>query len=195
MLPTNPNPFDWYAEFIEKYQYYKLDNTNRVAAFIAQTAHESNDYTIIKENLNYSAKRLMEVWPKRFPNLSIANKYARNPEKLANYVYANRLGNGPEESGDGWKYAGKGVIQLTGKENCQKFADSINMPLEEIPEYLLTPEGAMASAFYFWDTNNLNSFADRKDIIGMTKVINGGTHGLDDRIKRFLRNIRIIQEG
>ena len=195
MIPANKNPLPWYEEFIKNYQYYDVNTTNRIAAFIAQCAHESNDFTIIQENLNYSAKRLMEVWPKRFPNATVANKYSRNPIKLANYVYANRLGNGPEESGDGWKYSGKGVIQLTGKSNYIDFGKTINKSLEDIPEFLLTPEGAMLSAFYFWNKNNLNLKADKKDIIGMTKIINGGTHGLDDRIRKFLKNIKIMQEG
>jgi putative chitinase len=194
MVPNNKNPILWYSEFIEKYQYYGINNINRIAAFIAQCAHESLDFTVIKENLNYSAEGLIKTWPKRFLNMSIAKKYARQPEKIANYVYANRMGNGPEESGDGWKYSGKGIIQLTGKSNYIEFADKFGIPLEEVGEYLLTQEGAMASAFFFWDKNNLNSYADRKDIIGMTKIINGGSNGLDDRIKKFLKNLKIMNE-
>jgi putative chitinase len=195
MIPNNKNPILWFSEFVEKYQYYGINNANRISAFIAQCAHESLDFTVIKENLNYSAEGLMRTWPKRFPNAAIAKKYARQPEKIANYVYANRMGNGPEESGDGWKYAGKGVIQLTGKSNYMEFANKFNIPLEEVSDYLLTPEGALSSAFFFWDRNNLNTYADRKDIIGMTKVINGGSNGLDDRIKKFLKNLKIMNEA
>jgi len=200
MIPTNKNPLIWYSEFVEKYQYYGLNTANRIAAFMAQCGHESLDFTVIKENLNYSAEGLLKTWPKRFNN-STAKQYARQPEKIANYVYANRMGNGPESSGDGWKYAGKGIIQLTGKENQTKFAKKYNIPLNDplddlcdVCDYLLTPEGALLSAFSFWEDNNLNSLADKKDIINMTRVINGGEHGLDDRIKRFLKNLKIMQE-
>lgn len=195
MIPENTDSLSWYEEFVKNYQHYEVTNNNRIASFMAQSAHESNDFRSLSENLNYSAQRLMQVWPKRFPNSTIANKYSRNPPKLANYVYANRLGNGSEESGDGWLYSGRGLIQLTGKDNYSDFANHINKPLEDIPEFLLTTEGAMLSAFYFWKKNQLNSYADKRDIIGMTKIINGGTHGLDDRIRKFLKNIKIMQEG
>ena len=114
MIPTNKSPLVWYGKFIEKYQYYEIDTVNRIAAFMSQCAHESNDFTVIKENLNYSASGLMRTWPSRFKSTNFANQYARQPEKIANYVYANRLGNGPESSGDGWRYSGKGLIQLYG---------------------------------------------------------------------------------
>jgi len=194
MIPTNKSPLVWYGKFIEKYQYYEIDTVNRIAAFMSQCAHESNDFTVIKENLNYSASGLMRTWPSRFKSTSFANQYARQPEKIANYVYANRLGNGPESSGDGWRYSGKGLIQLTGKANYMDFAESINMNLDAVVPFLLTPEGALLSAFYYWRKNDLNRFADKKDIIGLTKAINGGTIGLDDRIKRFLVNVKILNE-
>lgn len=194
MIPTNKSPLVWYGKFIEKYQYYEIDTVNRIAAFMSQCAHESNDFTVIKENLNYSASGLMRTWPSRFKSTNFANQYARQPEKIANYVYANRLGNGPESSGDGWRYSGKGLIQLTGKANYMDFAESINMNLDAVVPFLLTPEGALLSAFYYWRKNDLNRFADKKDIIGLTKAINGGTIGLDDRIKRFLVNVKILNE-
>lgn len=193
MIPTNPNPLMWFGLFMEKYQYHELNTNNRIAAFMAQCAHESNNFTILRENLNYSAEGLKRTWPSRFKSIGFAQQYARQPEKIANYVYANRLGNGPESSGDGWAHSGKGVIQLTGKDNYIKFGERYNIPLEEVGPYLLTPEGALESAFYYWDINNLNRYADREDMIGLTKAINGGTIGLDDRIKRYLINKKLLK--
>jgi putative chitinase len=134
----------------------------------------------------------MKVWPSRFPNIEIARQYAMQPEKIANKVYSSRMGNGDEASGDGWAYAGKGLIQLTGKDNYSWFAASIETPLEQIPEYLQTFEGAVQSACWFWETNNLNQWADSGDILTLTKRINGGTIGLDDRIKHYKHALHVL---
>jgi len=162
--------------------YYDIaDTKERTAAFIAQLAHESGGFNTVIENLNYSAEGLTRVFPKYFPSLDLANQYARNPEKIANRVYANRMKNNDEASGDGWKFRGRELIQITGKDNYTKFAQSLEMDLNATVEYLETPSGAAVSAGWFWDTNKLNSYCDKNDFIGLTKRINGGTNGLADR--------------
>lgn len=161
--------------------YDLLENKKRIAAFIAQVAHESGAFTAVKENLNYGAKGLMTTFKKYFPSEAIAKEYERKPEKIANRVYANRMGNGPEESGDGFKFRGRGLIQLTGKNNYTKFAQSLGKTLDETVQYLETPHGAVVSAGWFWDTNKLNIYCDKDDFVGLTKRINGGTIGLADR--------------
>jgi putative chitinase len=171
---------------------YEINNPKRVAAFLAQCIHESGGFVFLRENLNYKAESLMKVWPRHFPTLEIAKAYQRNPEKIANKAYANRMGNGDENSGDGWRFSGRGLIQLTGKTNYQNFADSIETSLEEIPEYLETFEGAVQSACWFWETNNLNPLADRGDIVALTKKINGGTIGLEDRIKHYNHALEVF---
>ena len=163
-------------------EYYEM-NTNpaRLAGFLAQTAHESGGYTAIKENLNYSAKGLRGTFGKYFLNDDIANQYAKKPEKIANRVYANRMKNGDESSGDGYRFCGRGLIQLTGRDNYTKFANDLSMSLEDTIAYLETPNGAVASAGWFWDNNKLNQYCDSGDFVTLTKRINGGTIGLEDR--------------
>lgn len=160
---------------------YKITTKERLAAFLAQCGHESGSFNILKENLNYSAEGLCKVWPKRFPTLAEAQKYHRNPEKIANKVYADRMGNGSEDSGDGFLYCGRGAIQLTGKDNYTKFASSLDMAIDEAVAYCETREGAIESACYFWETHNLNECADKGDFVALTKKINGGTTGLAER--------------
>ncbi len=162
--------------------YYELtENNSRIAGFLAQTAHESGGFTSIKENLNYSAEGLRNTFGKYFADDIIAKQYARQPEKIANRVYANRMKNGPEASGDGFKFRGRGLIQLTGRDNYTKFAEALDMTLDETVAYLETPAGAVASAGWFWDNNKLNNYCDRDDFVGLTKRINGGTIGLEER--------------
>jgi putative chitinase len=162
--------------------YYDIaDTKERTAAFIAQLAHESGGFNIVIENLNYSAEGLTRVFPRYFPTLELAKEYARNPEKIANRVYANRMKNGDEASGDGWKFRGRGLVQLTGRDNYTKVAQSLEMDVDATVEYLETPSGAAVGAGWFWDTNKLNSYCDKNDFIGLTKRINGGTNGLADR--------------
>ena len=191
-IGDNPILDQWCAALNKVLPGYDINTPQRVAGFVAQTAHESANYKTLIENLNYKAESLMKTWPKRFPTLEIANQYARQPEKIANKVYADRLGNGNEASGDGWRYRGRGLIQLTGKDNYTRFAKSINMDLAQVPAYLETPEGAVQSACWFWKNNNLNSFADKNDVKGMTIRINGGTIGLDDRIKHYNQAVKVF---
>jgi putative chitinase len=163
-------------------EYYEMNvNPARLAGFLAQTAHESGGYNFIKENLNYSAKGLRGTFGKYFLNDEIANQYAKKPEKIANRVYANRMKNGDESSGDGYRFCGRGLIQLTGRDNYTRFAEALDMSLEDTVRYLETPNGAVASAGWFWDNNKLNQYCDSGDFVTLTKRINGGTIGLEDR--------------
>jgi putative chitinase len=167
-------------------KYYSMfDDVRRIASFLAQVAHESGGFNFTKENLNYSADGLQKVFGKYFPDAATANSYARQPEKIANRVYANRMGNGNEASGDGYKFCGRGLIQLTGRDNYTKYAAAVKRELDDAVAYLETPAGAASSAGWFWDINKLNEFADKDNIIGMTKRINGGTNGLDDRLHLY----------
>jgi len=170
------DPMNYVAE-----HYDMLENKKRIAAFLAQTAHESGGFSVVQENLNYSAKGLMGIFKKYFPNEELAKQYERKPEKIANRVYANRMKNGPEESGDGWAFRGRGLIQLTGRDNYTRFAKAVGKDIVEAVRYLETPEGAVVSAGWFWDTNKLNIYCDKDDFTGLTKRINGGTIGLADR--------------
>ena len=184
---------NWYEAINNICPDYGIDTPQRLAAFIAQCAHESANFTALRENLNYRAESLMKTWPKRFPSLTIAQQYARNPEKIANKVYAGRMGNGPEETGDGWRYLGRGLIQLTGKENYSWFGASIDeLNMETLIEYLGTFEGAVQSACWFWETNELNQWADKGDIKTLTKRINGGDIGLADRIKHYQHACHVL---
>jgi putative chitinase len=192
LIPKNKYAPQWSKALNLILPDYEINSTLRIAAFLAQCIHESGGFIFLTENLNYKAESLMRVWPRHFPTLEIAKSYERNPQKIANKAYANRMGNGDENSGDGWRYCGRGLIQLTGKSNYQAFADSIETPLQDIPEYLQTFEGAVQSACWFWETNNLNALADKKDILGLTKKINGGTIGLDDRIKHYEHALHVL---
>jgi putative chitinase len=188
MIGKNPYTDYWYNALCEILPVYEINTPERVAAFLAQCAHESGNFKFLKENLNYKAASLRKVFPKYFPTDAMAQDYASRPNKqeaIASRVYASRMGNGDEASGDGFRYLGRGLIQLTGKNNYTLFAAAIDTPLEEIPEYLQTFEGAVQSACWFWEQNNLNQWADKKDILTLTKRINGGTIGLEDRIKHY----------
>jgi putative chitinase len=192
MIPRNPYVPQWYEAISSILPEYEINTPQRVAAFLAQCAHESGGFVFLKENLNYKAPSLRKVFPKYFSDDATAVAYANKPEKIANRVYANRMGNGDESSGDGWRYCGRGLIQLTGKDNYTFFAASIDVPVEEASEYLQTFEGAVQSACFFWEQNNLNKWADAGDILTLTKRINGGTIGLEDRIKHYEHALHIF---
>jgi putative chitinase len=193
MIKSNPNINNWHKALCDICPEYGIDTPRRLAAFIAQCAHESANFTALRENLNYRAETLMKTWPRRFPTLAIAQQYARNPQKIANKVYANRMGNGPEESGDGWRYLGRGLIQLTGRENYSWFGASIGVTdPQEIIDFLGTFEGAVQSACWFWERNKLNQWADKGDIKTLTQRINGGEIGLADRIKHYEHALRVL---
>jgi putative chitinase len=192
IIPGNPYVEHWYNALAQACPDYDINSPARLAAFLAQCGHESGGFTAIKENLNYKAESLVRVWPRVFPNMDLANQYAHNPEKIANRAYGGRMGNGPEESGDGYKFCGRGLIQLTGRSNYQAFADSIQVDIETLPEFLSSFEGCVQSACWFWENNNLNKWADAGNIEQMTKIINGGTLGLDDRTSRYQHALRIL---
>lgn len=172
----------WAEPLAEVFHRYEINTPIRQAAFIGQCAHESANFKVLEENLNYSAEALMRVWPGRFPTREIADQYARNPEKIANKVYAGRMGNGNEESGEGWLYHGRGLIQLTGKDNYMLASDALQQDFIYSPDLVLAPRWAALTAGWYWNKRQLNKEADAKDFAGMTKKINGGTIGLDDRI-------------
>lgn len=176
-------------------QYYDMfENPNRVAGFLAQIAHESGGFNFVKENLNYSAAGLRKTFKKYFPTDELAQQYQRNPEKIANRVYANRMGNGDEQSGDGFKFRGRGLIQLTGKHNYTKFSQDLGISLDETVQYLETPNGAVSSAGWFWDNNKLNQYCDKNDFVTLTKRINGGTIGLEDRKHHYELALELLKK-
>jgi putative chitinase len=187
------NTQEWYQALVNNLPLYDINTPERVAAFIAQCAHESGGFRRLKENLNYKWESLRRVFPKYFPTDDVAQEYAHKPEQIANRIYGSRMGNGDESSGDGFRYCGRGLIQLTGKNNYTKFAESIGMAVEEVPQLLETYDGAVKSACWFWSSNNLNQWADAADILTMTKRINGGTIGLEDRIKHYNHAMEVLQ--
>lgn len=192
IIGNNPYAEHWHEALCQILPDYDINTVPRVAAFLGQTMVESAGYTAIKENLNYQAASLMRVWPRYFPDMETANRYAHNQEMIANRAYANRMGNGPEESGDGWKFCGRGLIQLTGKSNYEAFAQSTGQSLDEAAEHLTTFEGCVQSACWFWEANNLNAVADSGDIVTMTKKINGGTLGLEERQNHYHRALQVL---
>lgn len=192
IIGKNPYLDYWYGAICEILPVYDINTPERVAAFLAQCAHESGNFKFLKENLNYRAESLMKTFPKYFPDMASAKAYEKQPEKIANRVYSNRMGNGDESSGDGFRYLGRGLIQLTGKNNYTIFAASIDTPLDQIPEYLQTFEGAVQSACWFWEQNQLNQWADKRDILTLTKRINGGTIGLADREKHYKHALELF---
>lgn len=170
---------------------FEINTPSRVAGFLAQIGHESGGFRFTSENLNYRAETLTRLWPSRFPP-GVAESYAMQPEKIANRAYCDRMGNGDEASGDGWRYRGRGLIQLTGKDNYANFSMSADNEALVKPDLVAEPELAALSAGWFWSTNGLNALADAKDIVGMTRRINGGTNGLDDRQMRYSRLISCL---
>ena len=217
MTPNNPllvaagvkDPDKWLNAVIETCAEFGINTPQRVASFLAQTSHESGGYTMLSENLNYKAATLAACWPNRFAVLgdnkkpkkdekgkniptSVANSIAGKPELIANMVYSGRMGNGPAESGEGWKYRGRGLKQLTGKYNYTKCGEALGLDLVNNPDLLLEPMAAARSAGWFWKTNNLSSFADNGDILGMTKKINGGTIGLAERQAKYDKCLKAL---
>lgn len=172
---------------------FEINTPFRKAHFLAQLAHESGGLKYVEENLNYSAQGLRSIFGKYFPTMEMAEQYARKPEKIANKVYANRMGNGDEQSGDGWKYRGRGLIQLTGKSNYQRFGQEYSLDSENNPDLLLDPEVALISACWYWKRNKLNNYADADDIHMVTKRINGGTNGILHR-QQYLESFKKVFE-
>jgi putative chitinase len=185
LIPNNKHIAEWKEALDKILPKYEINSKLRVAAFIAQCSHESGQFTVLRENLNYRAETLVKVFPKYFPSLAVANKFAKQPEKIANKVYGGRMGNGPEATGEGFKFCGRGLIQLTGKDNYSKIAKDLGCEVDHLCEYMCTIEGALESACWFWKTHNLNEYADKKDMLTITKKINGGTNGLKERNENY----------
>lgn len=199
MIPKNREAKEWYDIAVDMFKKYDITTPNRIAGFMAQCAHESADFTLLEENLNYSEKALNGVFGRYFgasPKRNAA-EYARNPEKIANYVYMDKYRSkggamGNVQEGDGFKFRGRGIKQLTGRNNYTAFAKTVGMSAEDAASYLETKKGAFESACWFWKTNSIEKYADNDDIVGMSKRINGGTIGLDDRKARYARAKSIL---
>ena len=193
-LPNLTSADEWTAALNGAMERFEINTPQRAAAFLAQIAHESGEFQRLVENLSYTAARLCAVWPGRFPNVAAAQPYERNPEALANFVYAKRLGNGDTASGDGWRFRGRGLIQLTGRGNYRACGAAVALPLETEPERLEAPEAAALAAAQFWQSRGLNHLADDQnddnddaDFVSITKAINGGTAGLTSRRQYWVR--------
>ncbi len=187
LIHKNKEPDYWYNAMCEYLPKFEITTAARVAGFVAQCQHESLDFTILQENLNYGAKGLRGLFGKYFPTDELAKQYERKPQMIANRIYANRMANGNEQSGDGWKFRGRGILQITGRANytqCSRdlFGDDT---LADDPDLVRTPEYAIITACWFWHKNQLNQICDRGDIVLLSKKINGGTIGLEDRIKHW----------
>lgn len=185
----------WLAPLEEVFAKYGMNTPERQAAFIGQCMHESGKFKTLQENLNYSADRLHVVWPSRFPTVESAKPYDRNPQKIANRVYGGRMGNGTEETGEGYKYRGRGLIQLTGKDNYVNAAKALDADLVNNPDLVSEPKYAALTAGWFWNKRNLNVEADAKDYMGMTKKINGGVIGLNERIANINSVLKELKEA
>ena len=196
MIPTNKEVAAWCEELNKALPKYDITTPERIAGFTSQCAHESGDFNQLIENLNYSQQSLERVFPRYFgPGKRNAAEYARNPEKIANYVYmdefrTSKLGN--TQPGDGARFIGRGLKQLTGRDNYTRFAKDYDMTAEQAAEWLETKEGALASALWFWNTKNLNAVADTGDVVRMTKIINGGDIGLADRQARYEKAMAVL---
>ncbi len=173
----------WVTALNDTFGQFGILTPNQQAAFIGQCSHECGHFRILEENLNYRAATLMKLWPKRFPTLEIANAYAGNPKKIANMVYANRMGNRDESSGDGYRFRGRGCIQLTGHANYFHAGKALGVDFVMEPDLVATPKYAAMTAGWFWSTHGCNEAAEAQDWVKLTKKINGGTIGLEDRIK------------
>lgn len=182
----------WLDPLNETLTKYQINTPQRIASFIGQCQHESGNFQLLQENLNYSADALMRIWGSRFPTKEEADKYHRNPEKIANKVYGGRMGN--TEDGDGWKYRGRGIKQLTGKENYRNCGNGLGVDLVANPDLLLEPKYACLSAGWFWNKHNLNEIADKQDYETMTRRINGGLIGFDDRKAKIAQAMQVLSD-
>ena len=190
----NKNSVSWFSSISDVLPKYEINTQIRVAAFLAQTGVESNNYQWLTEDLSYTADQLLKVFPYYFKTSDKAQAYAHQPEKIANLVYSNRLGNGPESSGDGWKYRGRGIIQVTGKENYSLCSSAIydDNRLLSSPELLISTDGAIRSACWYWNNKYLNDYADQGNIDEITYLINGGYNGQQERTDKYNLALSIL---
>jgi putative chitinase len=182
----------WVDALNETFQRFNIATPAQQASFIGQASHESGNFKMLVENLNYRAETLMKVWPKRFPTLEFAKQYERDPKKIANSVYANRMGNRDEASGDGFRFRGRGLFQTTGHSGYYHAGQALGEDFVMNPDLVATPKYAALTAGFFWNTHKLNNFADVEDFKGMTKKINGGFIGLEDRIKHIRHALSVL---
>lgn len=182
----------WHAPFEAAMAEREINTQRRVAAFLAQVGHETRSLSCLEENLNYSAQRLCEVWPRRFQTLQSAAFYEHAPERLANLVYASRMGNGAYESGDGWRYHGRGPLMLTGADEYRRCGAALNLALIEHPELLLQPNPGATSAAWYWLASGCNVPADADDVVAVTRIVNGGEEGLDQRVARYEKALEVL---
>lgn len=192
-IPNNFLYQFWYKELEPQLEKYGLNSIPRIAMFLAQCSHESSEFRILEENLNYSKDQLLKVWPKLFNEDNVLN-YARQKERIANRAYSSRMGNGDESSGDGWRFHGRGIIQLTGRENYTNLTKATGVDFITNPDELLKRENSVLAACWFWDTRKLNAPSDTADINTVTKRINGGLIGISDRLYKY-NNILTILKG
>jgi len=192
IMPHIPHVEKWCESLNKVLPDYDINTNLRVAGFLAQCACESSEFRAIEENLNYNSEELRKVFRKYFPSQTIAEQYAHNRNLIANRVCANRMGNGDEASGDGWEFRGRGLIQLTGKSNYQKFGETVGLTAEQVTAYLATEDGAVHSACWFWEERHINEPADRRDIKEMTRLVNGGLNGLEDRTRYYELALRVL---
>lgn len=183
---------EWVDPLNKTFEKFNISTSKQQAAFIGQCAHESGGFHQLKEGLSYTAERLMKVWPKRFPTLESAQPYARNEKALANKVYANRMGNRDESSGDGARFCGRGCIQLTGSTGYYQAGKALGVDLWADPTIVAKPEYAALTAGWFWSTHKCNEAAEAEDWVKLTKIINGGTVGLDDRVKHIKEALAVL---
>jgi putative chitinase len=182
----------WVDPLNETFERFGISTPKQQAAFIGQCSHECGNFTKLEEGLSYAADRLIKIWPRRFPNMEIAQRYARNPKALANNVYANRMGNRDEASGDGYRFRGRGCIQTTGHSAYFHAGQALGADFVMQPDLVAMPKYAALTAGFFWDTHKLNAFADSQDYVTMTKRINGGTIGLEDRKAHIAHALTVL---
>lgn len=183
---------DWVDPLNETFERFGIVTHNQQAMFIGQCSHECGNFKILEENLNYKAATLMKLWPRRFPTLEKANEYSGNPRKIANSVYSSRMGNRDENSGDGFRFRGRGIIQLTGHSSYFHCGKALGVDFVANPDLVSSPKYAALSGGWFWSTHNCNSPADALDYVKVTKIINGGQIGLDDRIKHVQQALAVL---
>lgn len=186
---------EWVPALNDTFVRFQIATPRQQAAFIGQCGHECGNFRILEENLNYRAATLMKLWPKRFPTLEIANQYAGNPKKIANMVYASRMGNRDELSGDGFRFRGRGCIQLTGHANYFHAGKALGVDFVMNPDLVATPKYAALTAGWFWSTHGCNELAEATNWAGLTKKINGGTIGYDDRVKHTLMALHELNDS
>lgn len=195
LFPKTPDPETWCEVLNQHLPTYEINTLPRLSCFLAQCAHESGEFSVLEENLNYSAQGLLKIFPKYF-DVQTANNYARKPQQIANRVYANRMGNGPELSGEGWRYRGRGVIQLTGKNNYRQVSQDLfgDDRLLENPDQVCEKSLAVLTACWYWKNRNLNQFCDNGDFVTLTRRINGGVNGLADREQKLKKITEVLNQ-